>query len=466
MQSNVQSKAVEADSQAAPAAADTPATPPAQDDGGKLRPIDINHARPSRLGWLLLLLGFGGFALWAALAPLDQGVPTSGQVVVTGNRKTVQNLAVGKVQEILVKDGDKVAGGQPLIKLDSTSAQSQLEIARGQWIVARAVEARLIAEALGRPGIDFSPELLTVRGDARAARAIELQSQLFVSRRAALEAELAAMRNSISGIRASMQGLEAAREAKQQQVALLGAELERLRGLAKDGYLAANRVSEQDRLLAELSGALSGDIANLARLRQGIGETEMRMLARQKDFRKEVESQLTDVQREVASLESRIKALEFELVNTVIASPADGVVVGLKVHTVGAVLPAASPLMEIVPENEPLRVEILIPTTLIDKVRPGMPVEILFPAFNQRTTPQIPGELEQVSADALYNEQMKSSFYTGHVVVTADGMVKLHANEIRPGMPAEVFINTGERTMLNYLFKPLLDRTRTALTEE
>ena len=282
-----------------------------------------------------------------------------------------------------------------------------------------------------------------------------------------MKAELGAMQSTLAGLQAYAKGLEATRRSKEEQSRLLQEELKGLRELAAEGYLPRNRLSEQERLLAQLNGAISEDLGNLGRAQQSIGETRMRMLARQQDYHKEVENGLSEVQKETSSLESRLEGLAFELQNTDVRAPSEGIVVGLNVHTIGGVLAQGTPLMDIVPKNEPLRIEVQIPTDLIDKVRLGLPVEITFPAFNQRTTPQIPGEFVQVAADATTDPQGKlPPFYRGQVVVTEAGMKKLKTHEIKAGMPAEVFVRTGERTMLNYLFKPLFDRMNAALTEE
>lgn len=429
--------------------------------------VDINHGRVSRLGWIVLAVGFGGFMLWAALAPLDQGVPASGQVVVTGNRKVVQNLSPGMVEAILVKDGAEVRSGDVVVRLDSTSARAQYEVVRSQWITAKATEARLLVEAQGKAQVTFPDELLKEKADPRVRNAMAVQSQLLRVRQGGLQAEMEAMKSNMAGLESSIAGLDATRRAKEEQLKLLREELTGLRELAAEGYLPRNRLSEQERLMAQLTGALSEDVGNIGRARQNIGEIRMRMLARQQEYRKEVETGLSDIQKEAAALDSKIAALMFELANTEIRAPSEGVVVGLNVHTVGGVIPAGFSLMEVVPKSEPLKVDVQIPTTLIDKVKVGLPVEIMFPAFNQRTTPLIPGEFFQVAADATSDPQGKTPpFYKGQVVVTPDGMKKLKDHEIKAGMPADVFIKTGERTMLNYLFKPLVDRMRSALTEE
>ena len=429
--------------------------------------VDINHGGASRLGWLVLAIGFGGFILWASLAPLDQGVPSSGQVVVTGNRKTVQNLSPGMVQAILVKDGDEVSSGDVLVRLDPTNARSQYEVAHSQWLVTKASEARLLAEIRGQSEILFPEELLKEQHDPRAASSMAVQTQLLRSRQAGLRAELGALRSTLAGLKSYVQGLQATRRSKEAQSRLLREELRGLRELAAEGYLPRNRLSEQERLLAQLSGDISEDLGNIGRAQQSIGEIRMRLVAREQEYHKEVENALAEVQKENSSLESRLKGLAFDLANTDVRAPSEGIIVGLSIHTVGGVIAQGTPLMDVVPKNEPLRIDVNIPTTLIDKVRLGLPVEITFPAFNQRTTPQIPGEFVQVAADATTDPQGRvPPFYRGQVVVTAEGMKKLKAHEIKAGMPAEVFIKTGERTMLNYLFKPLRDRFNSALTEE
>nr|WP_315246928.1 HlyD family type I secretion periplasmic adaptor subunit [uncultured Albidiferax sp.] len=432
--------------------------------------LDINHAKSSRLGWWIALLGFGGFVLWAALAPLDEGVAASGQVVVSGNRKLVQNLAPGMVEAILVKDGDTVKSGDVLVRLDTTAARALFETARAQWITAKASEARFLADTTGQKDIRFPAEFTSATNTATDQRwnaAMAVQTQLLRARRGALEADLNVLRSSMVGLESTITGIEATRRAKEEQAQLLRTELTGLRTLASDGYLPRNRLSEQERLLVQLQGAASEDAANLGRTRQNIVELRMRMLARQQEYRKENEVGLSDAQKEASSLDSRLEGLAYELANTVVKAPSEGVVVGLNVHTVGGVVPAAHPLMEIVPKNEELKVEVQIPTNMIDKVKIGLPVQILFPAFNQRTTPQIPGRFVQVAADATTDPQGKMApFYKGQVVVTPEGMGKLTTYEIKAGMPADVFVKSGERTLLNYLFKPLSDHMRAALTEQ
>jgi len=440
---------------------------PAEGAAGKkaARPVDMNDARPRRWGWLLVILGFGGFMVWATTAPLDAGVASPGTVVVSGNRKAVQPMVGGKVSELTVRDGDTVKVGQLLVRLDGTQAQSQYDVARGQWFTMAAVEARLAAERSGRTQIQFPPELVQGKDDPRAVNSMALQTELFATRRRSLESDLNVLREGIRGLEAQLKGLEESSLARREQARLLSEEIERQRDLVKDGFLARNRLSEQERSLAAVMGAIAEDAGNRGRTRQQIAETRARMLSREQDYRKDVESQHTEAQRDSAALVSRLQALEFELANMEIRSPADGIVVALTVHTVGGVVPAGAPMMEIVPGDEPLRIDAQVAPHMIDKVHPGLDVDILFPAFNQATTPHIPGRVTTVSADVLFEQKQNIPFFKATIEVTPEGMKLLRNHQIRAGMPAEVFVRTGERTLLNYLFKPLLDRLNRALTE-
>lgn len=427
--------------------------------------VDMNDARPRRWGWWLLLVGFGGFMAWALLAPLDAGVASPGMVVVSGNRKAVQPLTHGKITALLAKDGDAVKSGQVLVKLDDSQARGQLEMTLAQWYSAMAVEARLTAEREGRAAVTYSKALLDAKDDARAVSAMALQNELFMTRKRSLESELNILREGITGLEIQVSGLEESRKARQEQVQLLREEVRNQRSLVNDGFLPRNRLSEQERQLSALLAASAEDVSNLGRARQAIVETKARILSRQADFRREIESQLTDVQRESAALASRVEALAFEVDNAEIRAPADGIVVGRTVHTIGGVVQAGASLMEVVPENEPLRVETQIQPHLIDKIHPGLDVDLLFSAFQQATTPHVPGKLVNVSADVL-TDAKGIPYYKAVVEVTPQGMKGLQKHQIRAGMPVEVFVRTGERTMMNYLLKPLTDRLQGALTEQ
>lgn len=426
--------------------------------------VNTDHRSHARLGWLIVLLGVGGFLLWASFAPLDQGVPVSGTVTVASNRKAIQHQTGGIVDEILVKDGDVVKAGQPLVRMNDVQARSQAEMTRVQYFTARAAEARLIAERDGKREVEFPGDL--DKNDPRVTSTLSLQRQLFSSRQSALQNELAGLEESIAGLRSQMRGLEESRDSKKTQLQFLKEQLDGMRDLAKDGYVARNRLLELERTYAQISGAISEDIGNIGRAQRQISELSLRRVQRQQEYQREVRSQLSDVQKEAEALENRLKGQDFELANVVVKAPVDGTIVGINVFTKGGVIGSGFRMMDIVPSDDPLIVEGQVPVNLIDKVHAHLPVELIFSAFNQNKTPHIPGVVTQVSADRFVDEHNGMPYYKLKAQVAPEGMKIIKDLQIRPGMPVEVVVKTGQRTMMSYLFKPVFDRARTALSEE
>jgi protease secretion system membrane fusion protein len=243
-------------------------------------------------------------------------------------------------------------------------------------------------------------------------------------------------------------------------------QLNNMRELSSEGYVPRNRMLELDRQSAQLKGALAEDTGNIGRLEKQIQEVNMRKEQRLQEYKKEVRSQLTDVQRDTESAAQRLAAADFALSNTDVKSPADGAVVALSVFTPGAVISPGFRIMDVVPQDARLEIEGQVPVHLIDKVKPNLPVELMFTAFNQRKTPHIAGVVTKVSADRLTDEKTGAPYFKLYAEATAAGIVRLRDEKVRPGMPVEVFVKTGERTMLNYLIRPILDRVHSALREE
>ncbi len=433
-------------------------------------PVEVNTdaRRYARVGWIVVLLGFCGFMLWALTAPLDKGVPLSGTVAKESNRQTVQHQTGGTVADILVKDGDVVKQGQVLVRMNQIMAKSAFEMTEGQYLTARAVEARLQAEMANRRSIDFPEELKQRRNDPRVADMLRLQEQLLMSRQMSLQSELSSIDESISGLKLQIRGLEESRDSKKEQVGFLKEQLGGMRDLAKEGYVARNRLLDLERTYAQLGGAISEDIGNIGRSQRQVLELGLRRSQRMQDYQKEVRTLLTETQKEAVALAARLDAQKFELQSVDVKSPADGVVVGLAVFTRGGVVPPGFKMMDIVPSGDPLVVEGQLPTNLVDKVQPGLPVELMFSAFNANKTPHIEGEVVTVSADRSVEERTGMPYYTVRVKVTQEGAKKIAANKLNiiPGMPVELFVKTGERTMMNYLLKPVFDRAQSSMSED
>lgn len=428
--------------------------------------VNTDAGQYRKLGWLIVLAGVFGFMLWALLAPLDKGVPLSGSVAKESSRKAVQHQTGGTVSEILVKDGDIVKAGQVLVKMNNVQATSQIDTTLSQYYTARAAEARLLAERDGKATIAFPPALEKERKDPRVAEVIMLQSQLFASRKAALQSELGAVSENIEGLKLQQKGLAEARDSKKEQMAMLKTQLDGMRDLAKDGYLPRNRLIDQERTYAQLSGAISEDLGNIGRSQRQIMELNLRRMQRIQEVQKEVRTQLVETQREAEALEGRVKAQQYDVQNTEVKSPVDGTVVGLQIFTRGGVVAPGFKLMDIVPADDALVAEGQLAINLVDKVHTGLPVELVFSAFNASTTPHIPGVVTSVSADRLIDEHSGQPYYRVRARVTPAGAKMAAKLDIRPGMPVEIFVKTGERTMMSYLLKPIFDRAKTSMTEE
>lgn len=443
---------------------DITATETALTDTGSL--VKTDETTHARLGWWIVLIGVGGFLLWATFAPLDKGVPLSGSVMVATNRKAVQHQTGGIVDDILVKEGDRVKAGQVLVQMNDIQVKAQAEVTRGQLITARAVEARLIAERDNKSEINFPPFLLSATNDPRVTSSIALQQQLFTSRKSVLKHELAALEENIAGLTIQLRGLESSRASKEQQLQFLKEQLDNMRELARDGFVPRNRVLELERTYAQLNGDISEDSGNIGRIQRQISELNLRRVQRLEEYQKEVRQQLTDVQREAEALNSRLLAQDFELANVLVKAPVEGIVVGINIFTRGGVIGPGFRMMDIVPSEDMLVIEGQVPVHLIDKVHTGLNVDLIFTAFNQNKTPRIPGVVTTVSADRLTDERTGMPYYQLKAKVMPEGMKLLADLQIRAGMPVEIFVKTGERSLMNYLLKPILDRIHTSLVED
>jgi membrane fusion protein, protease secretion system len=425
-----------------------------------VEPLTVNtDARVyARLGWLIVLFGVVGFVIWAVFAPLDKGVPLSGTVAKESNRKTVQHQIGGTIQEILVKDGDVVKAGQVLVRMNAVAAKAGYDI----------TEARLLAEQAGQKTIHFPDDLTKRANDPRVAEMMTLQTQLLSSRQASLQSELGGLDENIAGLKVQIQGLQESRDSKKAQMGFLKEQLDGMRDLAKEGYVARNRLLDLERTYAQLQGQISEDIGNIGRAQRQVMELALRKAQRAQEYEKEVRTQLTDTQKEVDAQGARMSAQQFELSNVEVKAPVSGTVVGLAVFTNGGVVPPGFKMMDIVPADDPLIVEGQLAVNLVDKVHVGLPTELIFSAFNANRTPRIAGQVETVSADRSVDERTGTPYYKVRVKVTPQGakMIAAHHMEIRPGMPVELFIKTGERTMMSYLLKPVFDRAGSSMSED
>ena len=422
--------------------------------------------RAGRIGLWALVIGLGGFLVWAAFAPLDEGVPSQGLVAINTKRKAVQHPTGGIVKEVLVGEGDRVTEGQLLLKLDEAAARANYESIRQRYLGLRAVQSRLAAEQSGLTTVTFHPDVQSAGEDPLIRSHILTQQQLFQSRKAALRADLRGLQESIEGQQGLIRAYEGVLSNRRSQLGLLNEELTHTRALVKEGYTPRNRQLELERMLSDANGSIAELLGNIARAQSAIAELRQKLISRQQEYRKEVETQLSDVTREVQSDEGKFHALADDLGRIDIKSPAAGQVVGLAVQTVGAVIQAGQKLMDVVPENELLLIETRVAPNLIDRVHAGLPVDIRFNSFANSPQLVVDGKVVSVSGDLLSDPQTNVQYYLSRVSVTPEGYKKLGKRVMQPGMPVEVVLKTGERSLLAYLLHPLSKRMAASMKEE
>jgi protease secretion system membrane fusion protein len=425
-----------------------------------------HSGRPARIGLWALGIGFGGFLLWAGFAPLDEGVPGQGMISIDTKKKTVQHLTGGLVKEVLIGEGDHVKEGQLLVRLDEAAARANFEAARQRYVGLRAMEGRLLAEQRGQPKIAFHPDVVEAGKDVQIAEMMHTQDQLLGARRSALQAELQSIEESIQGQLALIQAYEGMLINRKNQQALLAEELGNTRELVKEGYAPRNRQLELERMASESSSFVVELQGNTIRAKRAVAELRQKAIARQQDYRKEVETQLAEVSREVPGDAEKYRAAKDDLGRTDIKSPATGQVVGLAFQTVGGVIGPGQKLMDIVPEDQALLVEARVAPHLIDRVHKDLPVDVRFSSFAHTPQLVVGGKVASVSADLLTDPQSGAGYYLARIGVTAEGYKMLGKRQLQPGMPVEVIFLTGERSMLTYLLSPLTKRLAASMKEE
>lgn len=421
----------------------------------------------ARTGLWVLGLGFGGFLLWAALAPLDEGVPTIGMVTLDTKRKSVQHLSGGIVKEVLVQEGQQVKEGDPLLRLDGAVAKSNYESVRQRYLGYRTMQSRLFAEQAGRDVIEWHADVKAAMNDPLIKQQVSTQQQLIQARRSAFAADLQGIEENSQGLKEQFNSYQNILVQRRSQLALLSEELNNTRGMVKEGYAPRNKQFELERMVAESNAAIEDLMGNSLRITRQIAELKQRSVARKQEYRKEIESQLADITREVQSDAEKFVAVTADLDRMEIKSPATGQVVGLSVQTVGAVLQPGQKLLDVVPDTQTLLLEAHIPPHLIDKVQNGLPADIRFNSFANSPQLVVEGKLLSVSGDLLSDpQQPQYTYYLARLQVTPSGMKTLGQRQMQPGMPAEVVIKTGERSLLTYLLHPLTKRFAASLKEE
>ncbi len=435
---------------------------------------DQDYSRPETLaskaiciGMTCIILVFGIFGLWAATAPLNSAAIAIGTVILDNNKKTIQHLEGGIVDAILVREGMRVSAGDVLIKLDETTAKARYELLRKQLVSAKASEARLEAERDSLGNITFPPELLKKEAtDPTIKESLDSQRRLFSSRRNSIKGRISILNKKIDQYAQEIRGLGAQSVSATRQIALLKEEIQAVKTLVNSGNAPRSRLLSLQRQMEGLSGERGESGAMISRAEQSIGEAKLEMINVRNNFLNEVIEELKETQVSLSDLEERIRASEDTFNRINILSPLDGTITDLQVHTLGGVIRPGDPLMDIVPADDKLIVEALVQPQDIDVMERGLEASIRLSAYKARFVPPITGRVVHISADRFEDERNGTSYYKARIEVDSEELKNLENVELYPGMPADVLIVTGSRTMLSYLFSPIRDSFNKSFRED
>jgi HlyD family secretion protein len=423
-------------------------------------PVQGSIRRHLLAGLAAVFVLVGGIGGWAATTELSGAVIAPGQLVVQSDVKKVQHPTGGVVAELNVQDGDSVVAGDVIMRLDDTVTRANLAIVVKSLQQLEARQARLEAERDGVQAVEFPDALLTKAADPEVARLIAGEAKLFELRRTAREGQKAQLAERASQLNEEIGGLTSQIVAKEREIELINEELVGVRELWEKKLVPIQRVNELDRQAARLEGERGQLVAATAQAKGRISEIELQVIQIDQDMRSEVAGELREIQAKTAELVERQIAAEDQLRRIEIRAPQSGRVHQLAVHTVGGVIGPGDVLMLVVPVADDLTVEVKIAPQDIDQVQVGQPAVMRFSAFNQRTTPEVDGEVTRVSADLTLDQRTGLSYYTARIGLVDGQIERLEGLSLAPGMPVEAFIQTGERTVLSYLTKPLTDNAR------
>ncbi len=426
--------------------------------------ISVKH--PVIVGLVALLALLLGFGLWATLTHLSGAIVATGQIEVERDRQVVQHLDGGVVAEILVTEGARVTAGQPLLRLDGAAIRSELTIVEGQLSELSGRSTRLIAERDGAGTLDFPAEILALaQTSPEVAAQLDGQSRLFQARADTLAEQRQLLLRRIDQITAQSNGIAAQRAALTRQLDLIEQELASQQSLLDKGLAQAGAVLALQREEARLDGQIGELAAELARTEGQITEIEIEMSSLDTKRREEATTELRQIGPMVLELAERRRALQDRIDRLEIRAPVAGIVLGLQVTTPQSVLRAADPVLYVIPQDRPLVITARIPPIHIDEVAVGQEAELVFSAFSARDTPHLTGRVMLVSADALTDPQTGATYYTAEIELADSERARLGTRALVPGMPVEVFLQTGRRTPIAYLVKPFTDYFARAFRE-
>ena len=415
-------------------------------------------SRHTLAGLVIVIVLAGGVGGWAGTMTLSGALIAQGSVVVDSNVKTVQHPTGGIVGELRVKDGDRVQQGDIVVRLDDTVTRANLAIVTKGLDELYARKARLESERDGNDAVKFPADLLARANDPDIASIVDGERKLFQLRSSARTGQKAQLRQRIEQLNEEVRGLKAQHVSKDKETKLIEREKDGVYDLWKQKLVPLTKLTELERAAVRLEGESAQLIAQTAQVAGKISETELQIIQIDRDLSSEVAKETREIDGKIGEFIERKVTAEDQLKRVEIRAPQNGMVFQSNVHTVGGVITAGDAMMLIVPDADNLTVEAKVNPQDIDQVRIGQLALLRFSAFNQRTTPEIYGTVNRVSADAATDQRTGQTYYTIRIAMPGEEVAKLGEVKMVPGMPVEAFVQTGERTMISYLVKPLHDQ--------
>jgi HlyD family type I secretion membrane fusion protein len=419
----------------------------------------------ARLGYIIIALTFGVLGTWVAFAPLDSSVHASGTLSNQAGRQTIQHLEGGIVRKIDVKEGQKVKAGQVLFELDPTQANAGYEIARNQFLALLAAQSRLEAERDNKSQIAWPAELRNTT-DPAVARAVADESRQFTERRTSVQGQIDVLEAQRSQYKSEIDGIDRQSSGLKEQLTYIDDELGGLKQIYDKGLVPRPRLLALERERASLTGSIGRLIGDRAKTQQGYGEATLRIRQLRQEFYEKVSAEIGENRVKLTDIQQREVVAADSLKRINLVSPVDGVVQNIRFFTVGAVVRPSEAVLDIAPDGEDLMIRAQFSVTDVDNIHPGMRTEVRLPSFHSRKMPVLRGTIETISRDRIIDEAAKSAYYLAIVRVDDKDLPKQVAARITAGMPAEVIVPTGERTVLQYLLEPLTDSLRKTMREE
>lgn len=436
---------------------------PTQTDDGDLAFLDTRKVVGA--GRLTILVFFIGFFGWAAVVPLDSAIQAPGVIVVETHRKTIQHLEGGIVRNVAVREGDTVHAGQLLATLDDTQARSSLQLLEGEGDALTAQEARLIAERDNADHITFPQDLIKREWDPKAVEAVKGELNTFNTRRETLKKQIAILSQRSGENGSQIAGLEKQLTSVDQQMTLTQQEADSVQSLYAKGLSTLPRLLALQRQTADLGGQRGQIVEKIAEVRLSSGENDLQAMGVKNQFMSDVVKDLRDVQTRRFDLLDRLHASRDVLNRLTVRAPVTGKIVGLVVHTQGAVLRPGDTIMEIVPIRDALEIEAHVRPEDADNVHVGMPADVTMTAYQRRRLPTIKGEVSNISADRITDQRTGMAYFAVTITVDKTPLLQYPDAKLLPGLPVDVALNTGQRTALSYFIEPITDVFRKGMRE-